>query len=79
VLKGLGGEIVYHDPHVPELPEFGLRSVSVDDALAGADLAVIVTAHPSVDHGAIVDRASLALDLRGVTRRRVNERTTVQL
>jgi UDP-N-acetyl-D-glucosamine dehydrogenase len=51
----------------------------VDDALAGADLAVIVTAHPSVDHGAIVDRAPLALDLRGVTRRRANERSTVQL
>jgi UDP-N-acetyl-D-glucosamine dehydrogenase len=79
VLQGLGGDIVYHDPHVPDLPEFGLSSVSVDDALAGADLAVIVTAHPSVDHGAIVDRAPLALDLRGVTRRRANERSTVQL
>jgi UDP-N-acetyl-D-glucosamine dehydrogenase len=79
VLQGLGADIVYHDPHVPGLPEFGLSSTSVDDALAGADLAVIVTAHPSVDHGAIVDRAPAALDLRGVTRRRANERSTVQL
>jgi UDP-N-acetyl-D-glucosamine dehydrogenase len=79
VLRGLGGDIVYHDPHVPALPEFGLRSVSVDDALEGADMAVIVTAHPGVDHDAIVERAPAALDLRGVTRRRVGDRSTVQL
>jgi UDP-N-acetyl-D-glucosamine dehydrogenase len=79
VLRGLGADIVYHDPHVPELPEFGLRHVSEDDALDGADLAVIVTAHPSVDHDAVVERAPRALDLRGVTRRGADVRSTVQL
>jgi UDP-N-acetyl-D-glucosamine dehydrogenase len=79
VLAGLGADIAYHDPHVPELSDLGLRSVSVDDALDEADLAVIVTAHPSVDHDAIVERAPLALDLRGVTRRGADVRTTVQL
>jgi UDP-N-acetyl-D-glucosamine dehydrogenase len=79
VLRGLGGDIVYHDPHVPALPEFGMSSVSVDDALEGADMAVIVTAHPGVDHDAIVERAPAALDLRGVTRRRIGDRSTVQL
>jgi UDP-N-acetyl-D-glucosamine dehydrogenase len=64
---------------VPELVEQGLRSTSVDDTLDGADLAVIVTAHPGVDHDAIVERAPLSLDLRGVTRRRVDSRSTVQL
>ena len=33
-----------------------------------ADLAVIVTAHPGVDHEAIARRAPLTVDLRGVTR-----------
>jgi UDP-N-acetyl-D-glucosamine dehydrogenase len=70
VLRGLGAEVVYHDPHVAELPELGLRGTSFDDALAGADAAVIITAHPTVDHDAIVERAPLVLDLRGVTRRR---------
>jgi UDP-N-acetyl-D-glucosamine dehydrogenase len=79
VLRGLGADIVYHDPHVPELPEFGLHSVGVDEAVDGADLVVIVTAHPSVDHDALVERASAALDLRGVTRRRADQRSTVQL
>jgi UDP-N-acetyl-D-glucosamine dehydrogenase len=79
VLQGLGADIVYHDPHVPELPEHGLRNTGFDEALDSADLAVIVTAHPSVDHDAIVERAPLGLDLRGVTRRRADVRTTVQL
>jgi UDP-N-acetyl-D-glucosamine dehydrogenase len=79
VLSGLGADIVYHDPHVPELPELGLRSASLDDAVDGTDLVVIVTAHPSVDHDALVERAPLALDLRGVTRRRADRRSTVQL
>jgi UDP-N-acetyl-D-glucosamine dehydrogenase len=79
VLTGLGADVVYHDPHVPELVDQGLRSTPVDDTLDGADLAVIVTAHPGVDHDMIVERAPLSLDLRGVTRRRVDSRSTVQL
>jgi UDP-N-acetyl-D-glucosamine dehydrogenase len=68
LLGALGAELRYHDPFVPELPDSGLRSEPLDDVLAGADLVVIVTAHPGVDHDAAVARAPLALDLRGVTR-----------
>ncbi len=50
LLGALGAELVYHDPHVPELPELGLRSVPLEEALRDADLALIVTAHPTVDH-----------------------------
>ena len=79
VLRGMGADIVYHDPHVDELPEHGLSSQTCDAALDGADLALIVTAHPSVDHDAIVERAPLVLDLRGVTRRRAGQRSSVLL
>ncbi len=68
LLRGLGAEVFYHDPHVPELGELGLRSVPIEQALADADLAVIVTAHPEVDHELIATRARLTVDLRGVTR-----------
>src|SRR3954467_14381682 len=68
LLGALGAELVYHDSFVPELPEQGLRSVSLDEALDGADVAVIVTAHPDVDHAAVVGRAAAVVDLRGVTR-----------
>ena len=79
VLRGLGADIVYHDPHVPELTELDLSSTAPDAALEGADLALIVTAHPEVDHDAIVERAPLVLDLRGVTRRRSGQRSSVLL
>ena len=79
VLRGLGADIVYHDPHVPELTELDLSSSPPDAALEGADLALIITAHPEVDHQAIVQRAPLVLDLRGVTRRRSGQRSSVLL
>ncbi|HMD57780.1 MAG TPA: nucleotide sugar dehydrogenase [Solirubrobacteraceae bacterium] len=68
LLRELDAEVVYHDPHVAALPEFALTSVPLEDALAGSDLALIVTAHPGVDHELIARRARLVLDLRGVTR-----------
>jgi len=68
LLRELGAEVGYHDPHVPELPELGLSSVELEQAIGDADLALIVTAHPSVDHAEIARRARLVVDLRGVTR-----------
>jgi UDP-N-acetyl-D-glucosamine dehydrogenase len=68
LLAELGAELSYHDPHVLALPEFDLRSVPVEEALDGADLALIVTAHPGVDHDSIARRAPLTVDLRGATR-----------
>ena len=64
---------------MPELPELGLQGVSADDALEDVDLSVIVTAHPGVDHDAIVDRSPLSLDLRGVTRYRADKPAAVTL
>ncbi len=72
LLQALGANIAYHDPFVRELDEYGLRSEPLDDVLTGADIALIVTAHPDIDHDAAVARVPLALDLRGVTRRSGN-------
>jgi UDP-N-acetyl-D-glucosamine dehydrogenase len=68
LLSQLGGEVSYHDPHVPELPEFSLSSTSLERAISDSDLALIVTAHPEVDHEDLARRARLVVDLRGVTR-----------
>jgi UDP-N-acetyl-D-glucosamine dehydrogenase len=68
ILNDLGGDVIYHDEHVAELPQFGLSGETFDSALDGADVAVIVTAHPGVDLTALVDRAPLVVDFRGVTR-----------
>ena len=77
LLGALGADLAYHDPHVPVLPDGGLRSLDFDDALQGADLALIVTAHPGVDHDAIAERAPLVVDLRGVTRHAGTRRTVL--
>jgi UDP-N-acetyl-D-glucosamine dehydrogenase len=67
-LVGLGADVTYHDPHVPHLTDLGLDSVDLTEGLATADLAAIVTAHPSLDYEDVVSAASLVVDFRGVTR-----------
>jgi UDP-N-acetyl-D-glucosamine dehydrogenase len=73
LVRARGGDVSYHDPHVPELPQFDLRSAELG---RDVDLAVIVTAHPGVDHGAIVEHSPAVLDLRGVTRALRDEKVT---
>jgi UDP-N-acetyl-D-glucosamine dehydrogenase len=68
LLRELGAEIRYHDAHVPALPDYGLASLPLEQALSDADLALIVTAHPGVDYELVSRRARLVVDLRGVTR-----------
>jgi UDP-N-acetyl-D-glucosamine dehydrogenase len=68
LLRGLGADVAYHDPHVPELTEFGLSSVELGPGLAAADVAAIVTAHPELDYEEVVATAPLVVDFRGVTR-----------
>jgi UDP-N-acetyl-D-glucosamine dehydrogenase len=66
-MRELGADVRYHDPHVAELPQFGLTSVDLAEGIAEADLAVIVTAHPGIDHGHVTKTVP-TLDFRGVTR-----------
>jgi UDP-N-acetyl-D-glucosamine dehydrogenase len=68
LLHELGGDVSYHDPYVPALPELGLESVDILDALAIVDLAVIVTAHPGLDYRRVAAAAPLVVDFRGVIR-----------
>src|SRR5215210_1477264 len=67
-LRDLGADVSYHDPHVPELPDLGASSASLEESLESADLVCIVTAHPSIDYRDVVERSALVLDFRGVTR-----------
>jgi UDP-N-acetyl-D-glucosamine dehydrogenase len=67
-VRELGGDVAYHDPHVAEVPELGLSSQPLAEALAEADVACIVTAHPEIDYERVVAEAPLVVDFRGVTR-----------
>jgi UDP-N-acetyl-D-glucosamine dehydrogenase len=68
LLEGLGADVSYHDPHVPQLGEQGLSSVDLEAGLREADLVAIVTAHPELDYRDVVAKAPLVVDFRGVTR-----------
>jgi UDP-N-acetyl-D-glucosamine dehydrogenase len=68
LLRDLGADVAYHDPHVAELPDLDISSAPLEESLESADLVCIVTAHPSLDYGEVVDRSALVLDFRGVTR-----------
>jgi UDP-N-acetyl-D-glucosamine dehydrogenase len=67
-LRELGADVAYHDPHVAEVPELGLRSEGLAEGLRGCDVACVVTAHPETDYATVVAEAPLVVDFRGVTR-----------
>jgi UDP-N-acetyl-D-glucosamine dehydrogenase len=73
LLAERGAQLDYHDPHVPTLPAFGLESRPLDEVLADADVAVIVTVHPELDPEQVVREANAVVDFRGVTRNVASE------
>jgi UDP-N-acetyl-D-glucosamine dehydrogenase len=68
LLRELGAEVSYHDPHVAELTELGLSSGTLDEELGRCDIACVVTAHREIDYEQVVAEAPLVLDFRGATR-----------
>ena len=68
-LRELGADVVYHDPHVPALAEFGLDSADLDTEVAAADLVAVRHRTP---RGRLPEAglgsAQLTIDFRGVTR-----------
>jgi UDP-N-acetyl-D-glucosamine dehydrogenase len=67
LLRKEGADVSYHDPHIPDLPEQGLRSQDLDGSLANADCVAIVTAHSGIDYGRLADQARLVVDFRNAT------------
>jgi UDP-N-acetyl-D-glucosamine dehydrogenase len=68
ILRERGAVVSFHDPLVAELPEHGLESLALDDAVPGADAVVLATPHPELDLEPIAERAAVLVDLRGALR-----------
>jgi UDP-N-acetyl-D-glucosamine dehydrogenase len=71
LLREKGGDIRYHDPHVPELDLQGhsLKSVELTrEALENADLVVVMTDHSGVDYARVAARAERIFDTRNALR-----------
>ena len=64
LLQKRGADLVYHDPYVPGPQPSWAHERGLRRDTRGADLAVIVTAHPDVDYTTILDRVPLVIDLR---------------
>jgi UDP-N-acetyl-D-glucosamine dehydrogenase len=65
LLETAGAIVSYHDPHVPELEEFGLTSVPLEPA--AYDCVAIVTDHKGIDYEALVDDGPVIVDFRNAT------------
>lgn len=71
MLRDLGAEISYSDPHVPVFPKmrehhFDLSSIELSpEGLAGFDCVLLATDHARFDYDAIAEHASLIVDSRG--------------
>jgi UDP-N-acetyl-D-glucosamine dehydrogenase len=68
LLRDLGADVSFHDPHAREVAELELASVPLAEGLASCDVACVVTAHEEIDYGEVVATAPLVVDFRGVTR-----------
>lgn len=72
LLSDSGADVVYHDPHVPSLPDHGLDSVDLTgEELERADCVVVATDHASVDLTRVVGLSARVVDLRDAVRRRL--------
>ena len=74
LLAGKGGQISFHDPHVPEVEVEGVTYKGedlTDELLEGADVIVILTDHAAVDYTQVVAKGHRIFDtrnaLKGVT------------
>jgi nucleotide sugar dehydrogenase len=69
-LIGLGAVLSYHDPYVVNwnaAPPEITRVTDLDDAVASADLVILVQDHREYDANALAQRARRFFDTRGVT------------
>ena len=69
-LRRRGAVIVYHDPFVERLLLNGQEHASValtKEELAAADCVAILTDHPGIDYGWVVEQATLVFDTRNAT------------
>jgi UDP-N-acetyl-D-glucosamine dehydrogenase len=67
LLAAKGGNISFHDPHVPEVEVEGIDYKGddlSDELLQGADVVVILTDHAGVDYERVVAKASRIFDTR---------------
>jgi UDP-N-acetyl-D-glucosamine dehydrogenase len=80
LLEADGAQVSYHDPYVAKIREDGHEWHGValtEQALASADVVVIVTDHKTIDYQFIADHAALVVDSRNAMARTVSTKARV--
>ncbi len=78
LLREMGADVAYHDPHVPrlDLESDALRSVPLTaEELAGCDAVVVTADHSAVDYGLVLEHARVVVDPRNGLRGRQGKAT----
>jgi UDP-N-acetyl-D-glucosamine dehydrogenase len=77
LLQDKGAEVVFHDPHCPQIDDDGHTPLAnlpmqsqefTDDLLRRSDAVVVITDHSSVDYLKVAELAKVVVDTRGVLR-----------
>jgi UDP-N-acetyl-D-glucosamine dehydrogenase len=74
LLQKKGARVLYHDPFIPQLPQFRkyhftLKSSPLTERLLRSiDATVVVTDHSQIDYAWVVKHAPLIIDTRNVTK-----------
>jgi UDP-N-acetyl-D-glucosamine dehydrogenase len=67
LLRGLGAEVVFHDPFVPQLEHDGATTESIEltaTSIASADCVVVTCDHTGVDYDLVLQHAAIIVDPR---------------
>ena len=70
LLQAQGGDVIYHDPHVPQIQIGNDTHTSQElttELLQKSNCIVIVTDHSDVDYQFVTDKAKVVVDTRNVT------------
>ena len=79
LLRRQGAEVSYHDPFVPRLAPEGLEGGDLEsqpltaELLAASHATVVITDHPQVDYGLVLEKARIIVDTRNGLPKRAGE------
>ena len=87
LLEARGADVIYHDPHISEIPMTREHSALAGrlsaplsaEVLSGVNAVLIATDHDSADYAAIGKHARLVVDTRNAMRRRKVECAVLEL
>jgi UDP-N-acetyl-D-glucosamine dehydrogenase len=83
LLEEKGARVTYHDPYLPFVESHRTHGKTwkgvplTDEALAAADVVVILTDHTNIDYDHVVAKAQLVVDTRNATRKVAASRENV--